>query len=350
MNKSIAVFLSLYPALVWADKVSKTYESESVTVDNSTGAFIRADVGQSFYLDACQDMTTCIDDRTTWGISAGYFFTSQWGAELGYFNLDDYQFKNAQTQEYLIDEIETLDIQGIYRWHLAPTFTLDTKLGVGLWRSDSIGSTGTSYEAGSHSGVYPKASAAFNWHLRSNVMLSTEYAHRFSLSGDTRVGTQGSIDVGSLYVGISYVFGSKVYRKVTHYQETITTDVIIKNRQSNQELPSPITIDSSSAELFKTGSSSIRDTTALDMIIVQLGNVDFHYITVIGHTDNQGSQQTNKKLSLARAQAVAQYISDHGKISLDRVTSIGLGDAQPIGDNETEAGRTKNRRVEVFIK
>ncbi|WP_116870127.1 OmpA family protein [Vibrio splendidus] len=350
MNKSFVLFLYLFSAFVGADETLQIHESENVSVDSNTGAFIRADVGQSFYLDACKGVTTCIDDRTTWGISAGYFFTPQWGAELGYFNLEDYQFEDSQTQEYLVDEIETLDVQGIYRWHLATTFTLDTKFGIGLWRSNSMGSAATSYEAGSHSGVYPKASVALNWNLHPNVMLSTEYSHRFSLSGDTRVGNQGNIDVGSLYVGISYAFGSKVYHEVVHSHETITTSVIIENQQPNQEFPAPMTIDSSSAELFQTGSSSIRDTTALDVIIVQLGKVDFRYITVIGHTDNQGSQQTNKKLSLARAQAVAQYISDHGKISLDRVTSIGLGDAQPIGDNETEAGRAKNRRVEVFIK
>lgn len=69
-------------------------------------------------------------------------------------------------------------------------------------------------------------------------------------------------------------------------------------------------------------------------------------VSVEGHTDSTGSVTLNQKLSEKRAQAIKKYIIDSG-ISADRVVSAGFGLSKPIADNKTEAGRAKNRRVEI---
>lgn len=66
-----------------------------------------------------------------------------------------------------------------------------------------------------------------------------------------------------------------------------------------------------------------------------------------GHTDNKGKYEGNKKLSLERAQAVLKYFVSKG-INKDRFTVRGLGPDFPVADNNTEAGRTKNRRVVII--
>jgi outer membrane protein OmpA-like peptidoglycan-associated protein len=71
-------------------------------------------------------------------------------------------------------------------------------------------------------------------------------------------------------------------------------------------------------------------------------------VSVLGHTDNEGSEQHNLRLSERRAQAVAIYFADNG-VADDRILFDGLGSSRPVADNATLAGRQKNRRVEIII-
>lgn len=71
-------------------------------------------------------------------------------------------------------------------------------------------------------------------------------------------------------------------------------------------------------------------------------------IELRGHTDNQGTQEYNQKLSEARAKAVLDYLVDRG-IDRKRLSSVGYGKSMPVADNATAEGRQKNRRVEYRI-
>jgi outer membrane protein OmpA-like peptidoglycan-associated protein len=71
-------------------------------------------------------------------------------------------------------------------------------------------------------------------------------------------------------------------------------------------------------------------------------------ITIFGYTDSTGSVDFNQKLSEQRAASVKNYLAGKG-ISVARFTTKGLGIADPIADNETVDGRSKNRRVEFAI-
>jgi succinyl-CoA synthetase beta subunit len=66
---------------------------------------------------------------------------------------------------------------------------------------------------------------------------------------------------------------------------------------------------------------------------------------VEGHTDSKGSDESNMTLSQKRADAVANYLTTQG-LAKQRVSAKGYGESKPIGDNATEEGRAKNRRVE----
>ena len=69
-------------------------------------------------------------------------------------------------------------------------------------------------------------------------------------------------------------------------------------------------------------------------------------LEVAGHTDSQGSDAYNQKLSEARAAAVAAWLTAHG-VAKDRLSAKGYGETRPIADNGTDEGRAQNRRVEL---
>jgi outer membrane protein OmpA-like peptidoglycan-associated protein len=71
-------------------------------------------------------------------------------------------------------------------------------------------------------------------------------------------------------------------------------------------------------------------------------------VVVEGHTDAKGTDAYNLRLSERRAQAVVAYLVKAG-IASDRLEARGLGESQPVADNETEDGRARNRRVELRV-
>jgi OOP family OmpA-OmpF porin len=72
-----------------------------------------------------------------------------------------------------------------------------------------------------------------------------------------------------------------------------------------------------------------------------------YHIQIEGHTDAVGSEVYNQTLSERRAASVKEYLVQQFHIDPTRLTVKGLGEAKPVTTNDTEAGRSKNRRVEV---
>jgi outer membrane protein OmpA-like peptidoglycan-associated protein len=69
-----------------------------------------------------------------------------------------------------------------------------------------------------------------------------------------------------------------------------------------------------------------------------------------GHTDAKGNAAYNQLLSQRRAEAVKRWLVERERIAPDRLATRGFGKSRPMADNETEAGRQKNRRVEVVVQ
>ena len=101
--------------------------------------------------------------------------------------------------------------------------------------------------------------------------------------------------------------------------------------------------------LFDTGKSTIKPESAAAIAeIAKLLQADAALrVYVVGHTDNVGSVESNLKLSQDRAQAVLQsLVSEHG-IAAARLRAYGCAQFAPVESNDSEDGRTKNRRVEI---
>ena len=73
-------------------------------------------------------------------------------------------------------------------------------------------------------------------------------------------------------------------------------------------------------------------------------------IVVEGHTDSYGGDESNLALSRSRAEAVGAYLSTELGIATFRVSAVGYGETRPIANNETQQGRTRNRRIDIRIE
>lgn len=102
---------------------------------------------------------------------------------------------------------------------------------------------------------------------------------------------------------------------------------------------------------FEPGSAVLTDAgkAQLDPVVEFLQNQPDVQVEVIGHTDAQGSEGYNQKLSEGRAEAVADYIESKG-VAHARLKSKGRGESQPLASNKTAEGRAQNRRVELRIR
>jgi outer membrane protein OmpA-like peptidoglycan-associated protein len=99
---------------------------------------------------------------------------------------------------------------------------------------------------------------------------------------------------------------------------------------------------------FNKSTLTPQAKTNLDKLVTVFTDYPDTNIVIYGYTDNKGSVDYNLKLSQERANAVKSYLVKKGLVST-RLTTTGMGIADPIETNDTDAGRSKNRRVEFAI-
>ena len=119
--------------------------------------------------------------------------------------------------------------------------------------------------------------------------------------------------------------------------------------------PEPITVLAANEAvainnlLFETGSDVIMPSSLPELKRIAQFIVTYGYkVRLAGHTDNVGQPEANKTLSQARAEAVKRQLVAYG-CAAESIKAYGYGDLKPVASNETEEGRTQNRRVEITL-
>jgi len=128
-------------------------------------------------------------------------------------------------------------------------------------------------------------------------------------------------------------------------------------RELEQDIPGAVVrrvgegieVTFASGLLFDFNSDRVRGEARhnLDALASSLDKYPDTDLLVVGHTDAIGSDEYNQDLSIRRAESAARYLESQG--SRTRIQTRGLGEREPVATNSTEAGRQKNRRVEVAI-
>ena len=118
------------------------------------------------------------------------------------------------------------------------------------------------------------------------------------------------------------------------------------------KLPNDVVrITMTSQTAFETNSAEIK--SGFHSTMDKLADVVVRYnktsLTVVGHTDDVGTNAYNQKLSEQRALSVAQYLEGK-RVNPMRLAISGKGETQPVESNATETGRQANRRVEIYVE
>jgi outer membrane protein OmpA-like peptidoglycan-associated protein len=162
-------------------------------------------------------------------------------------------------------------------------------------------------------------------------------------AGSTRTGAAVGAAAGALG---GYIWSKKMEdQKKAMEQATQGTGVAVTQTPDNQlklNIPSDISFD--------TGRSDIKSNFApvLDQFANGLRSNPSAEVRIIGHTDSQGSDSVNDPLSVQRAASTRAYLASRG-VDSARVAIDGRGEKEPIADNNSNEGRAKNRRVEIFM-
>jgi outer membrane protein OmpA-like peptidoglycan-associated protein len=142
-----------------------------------------------------------------------------------------------------------------------------------------------------------------------------------------------------------YLFHSENFDipKSTGYQE-IVKDIQLKNvAVGTKIILKNIFFDVAKATLRP------ESTNELERLIKLLNDIPTLKIEIGSHTDSDGTDDYNNKLSQARSESVVKYLTDIGKIAPDRLQAKGYGETRPIAPNDTKENKQQNRRSEFEI-
>lgn len=168
-----------------------------------------------------------------------------------------------------------------------------------------------------------------------------------ALAGAVIGGNKTGVVVGGAVGALGGYVWSKnmVDKKAAMEQATAGTGVAVTQTADNQlklDIPSDISFD--------TGRSAIKPN--LQPILTQfasgLNNQPNTEILIVGHTDSTGSDAINNPLSTDRAASARDFLAARG-VDSRRVRIEGRGSREPVADNSTEAGRARNRRIEIYL-
>ena len=156
-----------------------------------------------------------------------------------------------------------------------------------------------------------------------------------------------------LPVGARYGFRGEAAR---YYAESTTLDLssttVYEERTQDLRL-APLAVGTTvrlNNLFFDTARATLRleSGAELDRLVAFLKSNPAVEVEIGGHTDNEGSEASNRTLSEARARSVVAYLVEHG-IAASRVPARGYGEASPAASNDTSEGRQQNRRVELRV-
>lgn len=161
--------------------------------------------------------------------------------------------------------------------------------------------------------------------------------------GDSKGAAAVGAGVGALG---GYVWSTQMAKKkAAMEQATAGTGVAVTQTADNQlklNIPSDISFD--------TGRADIKPNLhpILDQFAQGLSGQPLTEVRIVGHTDSTGSEAVNNPLSINRAASARDYLVARG-VESRRILIDGRGEREPIADNSTDAGRAKNRRIEIFL-
>ncbi len=154
--------------------------------------------------------------------------------------------------------------------------------------------------------------------------------------------TRGAI-IGAVVGGAAgAIIGHKMDQQAKELEQSIPGATVERVGEGIQ-----VTFDSGLLFGFDSDVIQSNARTNLSALASSLSKYEQSNLMIVGHTDDVGSDSYNEDLSRRRASAAADYLRAQGVSR--RITTLGVGEREPVAANSTDSGRQKNRRVEVAI-
>ena len=302
---------------------------------------IHADVGRTFFDEP-------LEDANNWGMGVGFALTENWMLDLVASRWDSETQSGAvdvDGTQYRMDMLYHINTESAWRPYVV--------FGVGDQKREfNAASPSSERDTLLNLGAGIKRSLGDSWQFRTDVRAFNSLDNEYTDLAVT--------------AGIGYAFGktsspAPAPAPVAAPVELDSDgDGVFDSKDQCPDTPKANKVDEVGCTLKLTETVAIELKITFDTAksiikpefeseVANLATFMNQYadtvVTVEGHTDSQGSEAYNQKLSQSRADSVkAALISKYG-IGADRVNAIGYGEAQPIADNMTAAGREQNRRV-----
>jgi outer membrane protein OmpA-like peptidoglycan-associated protein len=165
-------------------------------------------------------------------------------------------------------------------------------------------------------------------------------------TGGSRGATTGAVLGGAAGAAGGYIWSRKMQeQKAAMEAATAGTGVTVSQTADNQ-----LKLDVPSDVSFDIGRANIKPDfgRVLSQFATTLNANPATSVSIVGHTDNTGSDASNQTLSVERAISARNYLVARG-VAMNRISTDGRGEREPIADNRTAEGRAQNRRVEIHV-
>ncbi|TMX33651.1 OmpA family protein [Vibrio sp. Hep-1b-8] len=275
-------------------------------------------------------------DGIVLGVTGNLPIANGFSVDGGYLWQSDLESKETN----VIVQTQFIDLGLRYDYSLNNDWALFGKIGATYWDMESS-RNGPLYADG--------LSPSFS----TGIILQSEYpqlSYEMGYQYTDKIGDNSTLYYDSHMVTLNLVYSFANRDKYTGPERQAVSFEPEKTVETQKPLEvKKVTIsESGSSTLFAFNSKelSTKAQLSLNNLSSSLKQRKASDIVITGHTDSIGSEQVNTALSVKRAQSVANYLIQKG-IDSNLVVVEGKGESQPVESNNTDAGRAKNRRVEI---
>lgn len=308
----------------------------SVYAQDDSGFYMGGRFGPSFLEDACEGgANNCSDDEEIGaGLIAGYDINDWFGIEGTYDYLGRFDSSSNQNGSIVTSsgDLTAFTLAPKLNFSVTDATALYGKVG-GAWWNWNGG-------AGDEDDISLMGAVGVDHKASEKVNLRLEFQH----INDMDKGYLSGADNNFVNVGMTYHFGRT---DAPEPAPVVVEEPVMEEKVV--ETQSFVLSEAGEVELFGFDQAALKPgaEASLQPMVDRLLQYPESTATIIGHTDSKGPEAYNQKLSVERAQTVANYFESKG-VSSDRLTVEGRGESQPVATNDTKEGRAKNRRVEII--
>ena len=310
--------------------------------------YLGARLGHSYNDNSCMNTNiTCDKDEAGYGVFAGYEFNRRAALELSFNDIGDSVAKYPDMN--LEGKLRETDLAVKLSYPLYMQARIYGKFGAAYWTGEVTGGP----DKLDDSGVSPLIGAGVEVPFADNWTARLEYQYIHQVGNDQ----MGESNPNFLGISLVWNFASRKHNVpvVIAPVAIVATPLPVAVPEPVHKSPEPsakeqrIVVDEQlGGPLFDFDKATIRNTASIDPVVNLLMKTPSLDVSIIGHTDARGDSEYNQRLSETRANVVAKYLRSKG-VTLNRIKVFGMGEDQPVADNQTEEGRAKNRRVEFVI-